>query len=65
MKLAPYWKAVVGFVAPGAVIITAATLDSSAGGDVITQAEWITAACACLITGASVYAKSNNTPPPA
>ncbi len=58
-RIAPYWKAVVGFVAPGAVIITAATLQGSAGHDVITQAEWITAACACVITAGGVYAKSN------
>lgn len=58
-RIAPYWKAVVAFVAPGAVVITAATLDASAGGDAITTAELITAACACVITAGGVYAKSN------
>lgn len=60
-RIAPYWKAVVAFIAPGAVVITAATLAASAGGDAITQAELITAACACIVTAGGVYAAPRNT----
>lgn len=56
----PVAKAVVGFVAPGAVIIASAVLDNSAGGATITQGEWITAAAACLITAAGVYTVRNS-----
>lgn len=58
-KLAPYWKAVVAFVAPGAVVLTASVQDASAGGEAITAGEWVTAACACIITGAGVYGVRN------
>lgn len=58
-KLAPYWKAVVAFVAPGAVVITSAVTDASAGGTTITGAEWVTAAAACIITSAGVYTVTN------
>lgn len=57
-----YWKAVVGFAAPGAVVIGASVLDQSAGGDHITQAEWVTALVACVVTASGVYAV-RNTPP--
>lgn len=55
----PYWKAVVGFLAPGAVVLTSAVTDPSAGGERITQGEWVTAACAAIITSAAVYTKRN------
>lgn len=55
----PYWKAVVGFLAPGAVVLTSAVTEASAGGEHITQGEWVTAACAAVITAAAVYAKAN------
>lgn len=58
-KLAPYWKAIVGFVAPGAVNLVAALQDGSKGGDVITQSEWIGAGLACVITSAAVFAIPN------
>lgn len=58
-KVAPYWKAVVGFVAPAAVVLTAAVTESSAGGTAITAGEWVTAGCAAVITAGGVYAKSN------
>ena len=58
-KLAPYYKALVGFVAPGAVVLTAAVTDSSPAGEAITAGEWVTALCACLISGAAVYATPN------
>jgi hypothetical protein len=58
-KFAPYWKAVVAFVAPGAVALTAAVQDTSPGGEAVTTGEWVTAACACFITAAAVYAVPN------
>jgi hypothetical protein len=58
-KLAPYWKAVVAFLAPGAVVLTSAVTESSVGGENITTGEWVTAACATLITAAGVYAVPN------
>ena len=57
--IAPYWKAVVAFLAPAAVALTAAVQADSAGGDAITTAEWIAAVCACFITSAAVYAVPN------
>jgi len=54
-----YYKAIVGFVAPGAVVIGSAVTDSSSGGSTITTAEWVTAAVACVVTSASVAAVAN------
>lgn len=58
-RIAPYWKAVVGFVAPAAVVITASVTEASVGGTAITTGEWITAVCAAVITSAGVYGKGN------
>jgi hypothetical protein len=54
-KIAPYYKAIVGFAAPGAVLITAAVQEASPGNSAITTAEWVTAVCACVVTAAGVY----------
>lgn len=59
--IAPYFKAVVAFIAPGAVVLTSAVTDASAGGAAITPGEWVTAACATVITAAGVYAVPNRT----
>jgi hypothetical protein len=61
-KLAPYWKAVLAFIAPGAVTIGSAVTDASDGGDRITTAEWVTALVACVVTAAAVYATPNRDP---
>ena len=58
-KLAPYWKAVIGFIAPGAVILTSAVTAQSDAGVAISTAEWVTAACATVVTAAGVYAVPN------
>ena len=58
-NIGPYWKAVVAFFAPAAVVLTSAVTEASVGGTVITQGEWITAICACVITSAAVYAVPN------
>jgi hypothetical protein len=58
-KIAPFYKAIVGSVAPGAVLITAAVQDSSPGGSAITTAEWVTALVACVVTAGGVAAVKN------
>jgi hypothetical protein len=65
MGIAPYYKAVVGFLAPAAVLLTSAVQDASKGGESITSGEWITAACACIITAGAVYVTPNKPEPPA
>lgn len=59
-RIAPYWKAVLGFVAPGAVLIGSAVMEASDGGTAITGAEWVTAIVACVVTGSVVYATPNS-----
>ena len=61
-KIAPYWKSIVGFIAPGAVIIGSAVLEGSDGGAKITQAEWATAIVAMVITSAGVFGAANKDP---
>lgn len=61
-RVAPYWKALVGFVAPGAVTIGSAVLASSDGGSRITVTEWVTALVACVVTSSAVYQVPNRDP---
>jgi len=61
-KLAPYWKSVLGFVAPGAVLVGSAVTEVSDGGTAITAAEWVTALVACVVTSAAVYSVPNRDP---
>ena len=63
-KIAPYWKAVMAFIAPAAVVIMASVTDASAGGADITAAEWITALCTAVVTSAGVYAVPNRASKP-
>lgn len=58
-RIAPYWKAVVAFLAPGAASIGLAVLPVSDGGVGITGAEWVGAVVLSLVTAGSVYAKAN------
>jgi hypothetical protein len=58
-RISPYWKSVVGFVAPGAVLVGSAVTDASQGGSTITTAEWVTAVVACVVTAAAVYRVPN------
>ena len=60
--IAPYWKAILGFITPGAVIIGSAVLDGSDGGTAITSSEWVTAVVAMIVTGGAVYGKGNKDP---
>lgn len=57
--IAPYWKAVVAFVAPGATILIAAVTAPSDGGTAITSAELVTALATCVVTAATVYKVPN------
>ena len=57
--IAPYWKAVVGFLTPGVVAFTAALQDGSPGGSQITGAEWGGILAAMFITGGLVYSTPN------
>ena len=58
----PYFKAVLGFLTPGAVILGSAVTEASDGGTRITQAEVITALVAMVVTGGAVYAAPNRDP---
>lgn len=58
-----YRKAVLGFIAPGVIIIGNSVTSASDGGSHITGAEWVTAVVACIVTGAAV-ARVRNDPPP-
>lgn len=58
-KIAPYWKAVMAFIAPAAVVVMASVTEASAGGVAITAGEWITALCTAIVTSAGVYAVPN------
>ena len=57
--IAPYWKSVVGFIVPGAVVIGSAVQAGSDGGTIITGAEWVTAIVACVVTAGAVYGVPN------
>lgn len=54
-----YAKAIVGFLAPGIVVIGGALTAGSDGGSAITAAEWGTALVAAFGTGAAVALKGN------
>jgi hypothetical protein len=56
-------KAVLAFLAPGAIIIGSAVLPVSDGGSNITWPEVITALVAMIVTGSGVY-KTRNAPLP-
>jgi hypothetical protein len=56
-KIPAYWKAVVGFVAPGAVVIGSAVADGSG----ISTSELVTAVVASVVTAAAV-ARTPNKP---
>lgn len=58
-KFPQFWKAIIGFVAPGAAVIGMSILPGGDGGSHLTQAEWITALVAAIITAAGVAAKGN------
>lgn len=58
-----YWKAVIGFIAPGAVSLAGALHSGSEGGSSITSGEVILALIASVVTAAGVAIKSNGPKP--
>lgn len=62
-QLGHYWKAILGFVTPGLVILGTSITAGSDGGTRVTSTEWVTIAIACVATGGLVAAKAN-TPTP-
>lgn len=48
-------KSIVGFVAPGAVLVVAAVQTGSPGHEAITAGEWWTIAATCVATAGGVY----------
>jgi len=65
-KIAPYYKAVAGFLIPFLTQIAAALTARSDGGTTITQSEWLTAILTSLAAGGVVFAvpNKNNDPVP-
>jgi hypothetical protein len=59
-RLAPYWKAVVAFLAPGAVVVGIAAQREITGGDPLSSSVWLYAAATCVVTAASVYLAPKN-----
>jgi len=57
-----YWKAILGFLVPGAVIIGSSVTSGSDGGTTITTAEWVTAIVAMIVTGGAVGFGPANAP---
>lgn len=57
--VARYWKAIVAFLVPAAVVVTSSVQSGSDGGTTITTAEWVTAACAAVITAGAVGVVKN------
>lgn len=62
-RLAPYWKTVVAFITPGAILVGASVTEVSDGGTTITTSEWITAVVACIVTSGAVYQTKNKPTP--
>jgi hypothetical protein len=60
-----YWKGILGFLVPGAVVIGSSVLSDSDGGTSITGSEWVTAIVAMIVTGAAVTLKGNAAAPTA
>jgi hypothetical protein len=58
-KIAPYYKALVGFITPGVVSLVAAVQDASPGGSAVTGPEWVGIGAACILTGSLVYSVPN------
>lgn len=55
--LGRFTGALVAFIAPGAVVVGAAVLTASPGGEHVTAAEWIAAVVACIVASAAIEAQ--------
>lgn len=61
-KIAPYYKAVTGFLVPFLGSLGTALLEDSAGGSTITASEWISAVVLGLVAGGAVFTIPNKDP---
>lgn len=61
-KIAPYYKAVAGFLVPLLTQLLAAVQNGSDGGSKITTAEWLTAILTSLAAGGVVFMIPNKDP---
>jgi hypothetical protein len=52
-------KTIAGFLVPAATVLVSAVTGPSDGGSTITTAEWVTAACAAVITAGTVFGVTN------
>lgn len=55
-RIAPYWKAVAGFISPGVVLFIA----DAADGSMPTHNEWLAIGLACLAGATGVYVAPKN-----
>lgn len=55
--LGRFLGAVCAFIAPGAVVVGAAVLAASPGGETVTAGEWIAAAVASIVASAAIEAQ--------
>lgn len=53
-----FLAALVAFLAPGAAVLGASVLAASAGGEAVTQGEWITCAVAAIVASAAGEARA-------
>lgn len=61
-SIAPYYKAVAGFLVPFLTQLAAALTGTSDGGTNITSQEWLTAIITSLVAGGVVFAVPNKDP---
>lgn len=61
-KVLPYAKAFVGFIAPVAAQVIAATQEATPGGTTITSTEWLVAVLTGFVTASTVWAVPNKDP---
>jgi hypothetical protein len=61
-KVAPYYKAVAGFVVPFLGSLATALVESSDNASEITGSEWLQAVLVALVAGGAVFAVPNRDP---
>lgn len=57
--IAPYWKAVIGFIAPGATVVITSLVEGTDGGTRVTGSEWLMALMTAIVSAAAVYTVPN------
>jgi hypothetical protein len=61
-KVAPYYKALAGFLVPFLGSLATALVESSDNGSEITGSEWLQAVLVALVAGGAVFAVPNRDP---